>query len=105
MDTTPLFKSGNLEIAHPPLANVIASKMVRGEPQDYEDCVFLMHKCRVNIPAVELAIASIEDEMALGMAMENLTLLTTCLDAASATAILLTRPFSVRSSDDDGPSI
>lgn len=54
-----MFRSGNLEVVHPPAENVIASKLVRAEPSDIEDIVFLMNRLDVSLDTVRSAVATL----------------------------------------------
>lgn len=74
-ETEPVLRTGRLEIRRPPIANVIASKMVRGEARDFDDSAFLVAKCAVDWEQIESAVASIKNVTARECAMENLTLL------------------------------
>lgn len=78
-----IFKSGNLEVVRPPLVNIIASKLVRGDERDIEDSVFLMTKFSISIDSVRLAIESIEVTYSKETALENLVLLKACFDSTS----------------------
>lgn len=54
-----MFCSGNLEAVHPPAENIIASKLVRAEPYDLEDIVFLMNRLSVSMDRVRAAVATL----------------------------------------------
>lgn len=54
-----MFRSGNLEVVHPPAENVIASKLVRAEPFDLDDIVYLMSRLDVSIGQVRGAVATL----------------------------------------------
>jgi len=82
--TSLLFKTGNLEICRPPIANVIASKMVRGVALDFEDSSFLAKKCNVSIESIEKSIISMNDKVSSQNAMANLEVLKLYLSADSA---------------------
>jgi len=82
-ETMSIFKTGNLEIRRPPIENVIASKLVRGEGRDFDDCAFLMKKCQVSMKAIERAVASIEDNYSRENATDNLTMLEICFATPS----------------------
>lgn len=78
-ETSSLLKAGNLDIRRPPIENVIASKLVRGEARDFDDSVFLLKKCRVSLNEVETAVASIFNKQARENAIENIVMLRACL--------------------------
>lgn len=82
-ETVTILKAGNLEIRRPPVENVVASKMTRGDARDYDDCAFLLRKCNIPLSRVEKAIDSIEDDMARETAMENMQVLKLCVDTAA----------------------
>lgn len=69
-----LYNFGNLEVLHPPIENIIASKLLRAEPRDIEDCVFLRRKFSVHRSDIERAISSFP-AIKYGMALENLVYL------------------------------
>lgn len=69
--TETICQYGNLTISRPPIENIIASKMVRGEGKDYDDSVFLMRHCRIDDDQVRQAIESIKDSFSRETAMEN----------------------------------
>lgn len=73
--TTELATTGNLTICRPPLENIVASKMVRGEDRDYDDSAFLIARAGLSKARVEAAISSIEDDVARETAAENMTVL------------------------------
>lgn len=79
-ETETILRSGQLEVRRPPIENVIASKMVRGEARDYDDSAFLIRKCQIAWSRIETAIGSICDAQARETATENLTLLRCVLD-------------------------
>jgi hypothetical protein len=54
-----MFRSGNLEVVHPPAENIIASKLVRAEPFDLDDIVFLMSRLEVSMDKVRDAVATL----------------------------------------------
>ncbi|MEJ6003696.1 hypothetical protein [Paucibacter soli] len=66
-----MFKSGNLEVVHPPVENVIASKLVRAQPFDIDDIVFLMGRLQVSMTQVRAAVATLP-ESAREVAEENM---------------------------------
>lgn len=70
-DLTEVQRYGNLTVDRPPIENIIASKMVRGEGRDYDDSVFLMQRCRLDADRVRQAIESIDDFFSRESAMEN----------------------------------
>lgn len=65
---------GNLEVAHPPVENVVASKLLRAEERDIQDVMFLMKKFAVRKEDVERAIDSFPEHRA-ETARENLVYL------------------------------
>ncbi len=69
--TQSVLKTGNLEIKRPPIENLIASKMVRGEDRDYQDCIFLIKKCKLDQETIEQAISTIKDHESRENAKEN----------------------------------
>lgn len=103
-DTSLLFKTGNLEIRHPPPENVIASKLVRGAAWDFDDCVFLVKKCKVSAAAILQAVKSIEDLMAQEAAIENITMLNTCIDLGVGTDMASLSPNERRANNTPGMS-
>lgn len=54
-----MFRSGNLEVVHPPAQNVIASKLVRAEPYDLDDIVFLMGRLSISLDLVREAVSTL----------------------------------------------
>jgi hypothetical protein len=76
--TESVFKTGNLRISRPPAENIIASKLVRGEARDYDDCAYLIATTRTPLQKIRQAIDSIEDEFARESAQENLVVLESC---------------------------
>lgn len=54
-----MFRSGNLEVVHPPAENIIASKLVRAESFDLDDIVFLMSRLDVSMNEVRSAVATL----------------------------------------------
>jgi hypothetical protein len=54
-----MFRSGNLEVVHPPAENVIASKLVRAEPFDLDDIVYLMSRLGVSLDQVRNAVSTL----------------------------------------------
>lgn len=54
-----MFISGNLEVVHPPAENIIASKLVRAEPFDLDDIVFLMGRLDISLDQVRGAVATL----------------------------------------------
>jgi hypothetical protein len=69
-----LWTGKNLTIIAPPPAVVAAAKMVRAEPQDIEDVVFIMAKKGLKIPDIKAAIATFPGEVR-ERASENLVCL------------------------------
>lgn len=74
---TPILweKMGRLEIYLPPWPNLIASKLVRGDPKDIEDVLFLVGKHGVEVATVRRCIEGFP-EPACEQALENLVYLT-----------------------------
>lgn len=101
--TLQLFTTGNLVVKRPPAENVIASKMVRGEAHDFDDAVFLMHKCRVDLEAISKAILSIESQGAREMAHENLSLLQVCIASDLHQKSPAAKPVAETSRENNGP--
>lgn len=54
-----MFRSGNLEVVHPPAENIIASKLVRAEPFDLDDIVFLMARLDITLDQVRTAVSTL----------------------------------------------
>jgi len=50
-----MFRSGNLEVAHPPAENIVVSKLLRAEPFDLDDIVFLMTRLDISLDQVRAA--------------------------------------------------
>ena len=69
-----MFRSGNLEVVHPPAENIIASKLVRAEPFDIEDIVFLMSRLDVSMERVQGAVNTLSGT-AREFAQENMVYL------------------------------
>lgn len=69
-----MFTAGNLEVVHPPAENVIASKLVRAEPFDLDDIVYLMSRLSVSMDRVRSAVATMP-ESARERAEENMVYL------------------------------
>lgn len=69
-----MFRSGNLEVAHPPAENIIASKLVRAEPHDLDDIVYLMNRLQVSLACIRVAVATLP-ELPRSFAEENMVLL------------------------------
>lgn len=80
---TEVLQFGNLKITRPPIENIVASKMVRGEPKDYDDSVFLIHRCQLDKEKIRAAINSIEDDFSKDTAMENFDVMCTLLEYES----------------------
>ena len=72
----------NLEVAHPPIENIIASKLLRAEPRDIEDIIFLRRKFDISNDQIEAVIASIPPSRQEA-ARENIVY----LDVADSTAM------------------
>jgi hypothetical protein len=69
-----MFRSGNLEVVHPPAENIIASKLVRSEPYDLDDIVYLMSRLDVSMEQVRDAVSTLAGS-ARERAEENIVLL------------------------------
>ena len=54
-----MFRCGNLEVVHPPAENIIASKLVRAEPYDLDDIVYLMSRLDVSMGLVRDAVSTL----------------------------------------------
>ncbi len=67
-------RMGRLEIYLPPWENLIASKLLRGDPKDVEDVLFLAGKHHVETAAVRRCIHSFP-QTAREQALENLVYL------------------------------
>lgn len=78
-----MFRSGNLEVVHPPAENVIASKLVRAEPYDLDDIVYLMSRLEVTMEQVRDAVSTLTGS-ARERAMENMVFLEIHSDLLSA---------------------
>lgn len=76
-----MFTSGNLTVTHPPVANIIASKMVRCSDADISDSVFLMKRFQVDLDAVSKVLTTMSHQ-AGEMASENMVLLEIHVDIA-----------------------
>ena len=72
--TEPLENFGALTTERPPIANLIAGKLVRGEPRDIEDIAYLMATFRPDRASIEKAVKSMPFE-AMDKARENLVYL------------------------------
>lgn len=77
--TEPLEQFGALTVDRPPIANIIAAKMVRAEPKDLSDIAYLLATFRPDKAAIETAIKTMPRE-AREKATENLVYLSV-LDA------------------------
>lgn len=86
-----MFRAGQLEVVHPPPANIIASKLVRAEPHDIDDIVFLMARLQVTISEVEEAIATFPTAVR-ERTEENLVFLHLAQAAISGAATFLEEP-------------
>lgn len=104
-DTSLLFKTGNLELRRPPPENVIASKLVRGADWDFDDCMFLVKKCKVSPASILQAVKSIEDLMAQETAIENITMLNACIDMGVGTDLAPLSPKEPRAGGAPGMSL
>lgn len=69
-----LYNFGNLEVLHPPIENIIASKLLRAEPRDIEDVIFLRKKFDVSYADIERAINTLPKSR-VQTAMENIVYL------------------------------
>jgi len=69
-----MFRSGNLEVVHPPAENIIASKLVRAEPFDLDDIVYMMNRLEVSMSSIRAAIATLPD-LPRSFAEENMVFL------------------------------
>ena len=69
-----MFRSGNLEVVHPPAENIIASKLVRAEPHDLEDIVYLMGRLGITLDLVRTAVETLSG-IAREFASENMVFL------------------------------
>lgn len=54
-----MFRSGMLEVVHPPAENIIACKLVRAEPHDIDDIIFLVRRLSVGMDRVRAAVATL----------------------------------------------
>ena len=72
--TEPLEQFSALRLERPPIANLIAAKLVRAEPRDLEDIAFLMSRYCPARPAIERAINTMPG-LARKRASENLVYL------------------------------
>lgn len=69
-----LYNFGNLEVLHPPIENIIASKLLRAEPRDIEDIIFLRKKFSISYDDIERAISTLP-ESRIETARENVVYL------------------------------
>lgn len=76
-ESCTLARYGKLTIVHPPVENVIASKLVRGEPQDIEDVVFLMARFNVTTEQISAVIDTMSG-VGADIARENMVFLDLC---------------------------
>ena len=74
-DDEHMFTSGNLTVVHPPAENIIASKLMRAEPSDLEDVVFLMARLNVTMDRIQAAVSTLPG-LARETAEENMVYLT-----------------------------
>jgi hypothetical protein len=54
-----MFTTGKLEVVHPPAENIVACKLVRAEPHDIDDIVFLISRLNVDMERVRAAVATL----------------------------------------------
>lgn len=73
--TSRLLKTGKLVVLQPPTANLVASKLVRCEDKDLDDCTFLLRQTNTSIDEVAEVIETFTNEEARKTAKENITLL------------------------------
>lgn len=69
-----LMEEGNLTVTRPPIENVIASKLVRMEPKDFDDVAYLVQHYRTSKNSIEKIIRNFPHP-AQERAMENLVYL------------------------------
>ena len=75
-NTETLEQFGALSLERPPIANLIAAKLVRAEPRDLEDIAFLMSRYRPVRQDIEQAVNTMPRQ-AREKATENLVYLST----------------------------
>ncbi|MFK4706241.1 hypothetical protein ABIC83_003080 [Roseateles asaccharophilus] len=73
-DEARMFKSGKLEVVHPPAENIIASKLVRAAAHDIDDIVFLMTRLQIGLNQVRAAVETLP-EVPRETAQENMVFL------------------------------
>lgn len=73
-DTMGLHRSKDLDVVSAPAANLVASKLVRGDTRDIEDIFYLMAKFAPPRTAVEAIVMSFPERQRL-VAMENMVYL------------------------------
>lgn len=78
-----MMRTGNLVVEHPPIENLVASKLLRGYDRDYEDMAFLCSKADLSRAQIEAAIATLKPHHQ-ETASENLTVLSILLGDESA---------------------
>jgi len=69
-----MFTSGNLTVAHPPVENIIASKLVRCTDADVEDTVYLIKRLGLSMDTVRRGVATLSPS-AKEIADENMVLI------------------------------
>ena len=74
-ETTTLMTVGNLSVIRPPIENIIASKMVRGDDADFADAMFLIKKYSIAREDVKDVINTFKNKPAKETALENLDFL------------------------------
>ena len=85
-------RMGQLTIQRPPLENIIASKLVRGDARDYDDIVFLIARCGVTRTPIDQAVATIRDPISRETAQENLVMLEVALNTPSCSCETTHKP-------------
>ena len=70
-----LWQGDHITVVAPPPAIIIASKLVRGDDRDIEDCTYLIEARRLTFAEIRRAIAAIPDVTARDAAEENIVLL------------------------------
>lgn len=73
---------GNLEVVHPPIENIIASKLLRCDERDLGDILFLRKKFSINLEDVERVINTFPVDK-VETARENLVYLTFDIEESS----------------------
>jgi F0F1-type ATP synthase epsilon subunit len=69
-----MMQTGNLTVVHPPVANIIASKLVRCSDSDIEDIIYLMERCSLEMADVRNAVQTLGKSVQEN-ALENMVLL------------------------------